>query len=132
MFVSEMGQVSATVGNLLSVNFVHFFSGLDTEIGDPIKGCGQPTVISGFTEWIGQSFFPISIGWDWQLEVTKDTARLKRINCPRTNVQLTNSDGQVFAWEENLQILGTIIDALPWAISVKAHSLSSDDGLVLI
>jgi Domain of unknown function (DUF4902) len=121
MYVSETGQVRATVEELLNVNFVHFLSGLDTEVGDPAMGCGRPTIISGFTEWVGQSLLPISFGWDWHLEVTRDTVCLIRTDCPRTNVQLTNSDGQDCAWEENLQILGTIVDALPWVVSVETH-----------
>lgn len=130
MHVSESGQVRATVDDLLSVYFFHHFSGLDIEVGDPSKGCGRPTAISGFTEWVGHSLFQISIGWDWHLEVEGDIVRLMRADCPRTNVQLINSDGRDFAWEQNLQILGTIVDALPWAISVETHFLPSDDGLV--
>ena len=132
MHVSETGQVRATVDDLLSIHFFHYFSGLDTEVGDPSKGCGRPTAISGFTEWVGQSLFPISIGWDWHMEVVGDTVHLIRVDCPRTNVQLINSDGRDFAWEQNLQILGTIVDALPWAISVAAQFPSSDDEIVSI
>jgi hypothetical protein len=127
MHVSETGQVRATVDDLLSVHFFHCFSGLDTEIGDPSKGCGRPTAISGFTEWVGQSLFPISIGWDWHLEAARGTVRVIRADCPRTNVQLINSDGRDFAWEQNLQILGTIVEALPWVISVDS-CLSSLTG----
>jgi hypothetical protein len=129
MQVTETGQVRSTVEDLLNVHFLHLSSGLDTEVGDPSKGCGRPTAISGFTEWAGQSLLPISIGWDWHAEVTGGTVRLIRTDCPRTNVQLTNSDGLDFAWEQNLQILGTIVDALPWAVSVEACFPSSDDGL---
>ena len=124
MQITATGQVRATVEDLLNVQFLHLFSGLDTEVGDPSKGCGRPTAISGFTEWIGQSLAPISIGWDWHSEVTGNAVRLSRVDCPRTNVQLTNSDGQDFAWEQNLQILGTIVDALPWVISVEGHLLT--------
>ena len=132
MHLSETGQVRATVDDLLSVHFLHYFSGLDTEVGDPSKGCGRPTVISGFTEWLAQSSLQISIGWDWQLEAAGDTVRLIRTDCPRTNVRLTNPNGQDFGWEQNLQVLGTIVDALPWAIPVEAYFLPSDDGLVSI
>jgi hypothetical protein len=122
MHVSETGQVRATVDDLLSVHFLHLISGLDTEAGHPSKTCGRPTAISGFTEWVGQSLLPISIGWDWKLEVTGSLVRLVRINRPRTNVQLTNAAGQDLDWEQNLQILGTIVDALPWAISVVSSA----------
>jgi hypothetical protein len=131
MHVSETGQVRATVDDLLSIQFLHYFSGLDTEVGDPSKGCGRPTAISGFTELVGQSLLPISIGWDWCLKVTGNTVQLIRADCPRTNVQLTYSDGQDFDWEQNLQILGTIVDALPWA-NLEARFSSSDDGFASI
>lgn len=132
MHVSETGQVRATVSDLLSIQFLHLSSGFDTEVGDPSKDCGRPTAISGYTEWIGQSLVSISIGWDWRLEVTGNTVRLIRIDSPRTNVQITDLDGQDFAWEKNLQIIGTIVDALPWAVLVEACFPSSDDGFVSI
>jgi hypothetical protein len=125
MHLSETGQVRATVEDLLQITFFHKFSGLDTEVSDPTKDCGRLIAISGFTEWVGQSVFPISIGWDWHIGVVGDTVRLIRVDCPRTNIQITSSDGQDFAWEENLQILGTIVDALPWVNSVAARFMSS-------
>jgi hypothetical protein len=120
MHISETAQVRATVDDLLGVHFLHHFSGLDTEAGEPSMGCGSPTVISGFTEWVGQSILPISVGWDWRLDVTGNTVRLIRTNCPRTNVQVIKLDGQDFAWEQSLYILGKIVDTLPWANSVGA------------
>lgn len=118
MRVTEMGQVRTTIEDLLGVQFLHLASGVDTEIGDLSKGCGRPTEISGFTEWIGQSSLPISIGWDWHLKMTGGSVRLARFDLPRTNVQLIDADGLDFPWEQNLQILGTIVDALPWTIVI--------------
>lgn len=114
MRVLESGQVQVTVNEILSVQFVPFAFGVDSEGCDPTKACGRSTAISGFAEWIGQSSFPISIGWDWHLEIRGEGVHLCRTDQPRTNVRLTDSEGRQLEWEQNLQVLGTIVDALPW------------------
>lgn len=126
MNTSEMGQVRATIQELLEVDFLHMASGVDVDRNEPVRGCGRPTGISGFTEWVAHHPVPMSIGWDWRLEVCGGAYRLVRTDCPRTNVQLTDACGIAFKWEQNLQILGTIVDALPWVRVVDDCFAASD------
>lgn len=126
MYITETSQVRATLEELLEIQFQHFVSHLDSEVFDPSKECGRQAQISGFTEWVGQTSIPVSIGWDWYLNATSGLVSLHRIDHPRTNIQIRKTDGRLFSWEQNLKLLGTIADALPWKVLVAALLSAGD------
>lgn len=112
MHLSSDGMIRLTVDQLLSTPLVHLVSGVDMEIPAPV--CGTQTSLSGYTEWISTKAPLISIGWDWCLQVSVTGARWIRVGLPRSNLMLTHDTGHDTTWHGNLEILGTIVDALAW------------------
>lgn len=83
--------------------------------------CGTLTSLSGYTEWISTKTPMISIGWDWCLQVSVTTGvRWIRVGLPRSNLLLTHDSGYDTTWHGNLEILGTIVDALAWREALPA------------
>jgi hypothetical protein len=118
MRVSGEGVVRLDLEELLSVPLQHCFSGLDDSCADRIEACGRVAVISGYTEWVSAASPPVSLGWDWQLDVALEGARWQRTNLPRTNVQLVDSRGRDLPWPQSLGCLSTVVDSLPWTDAV--------------
>lgn len=111
------GFLRIALNDLLSANLTHLISGLDDDhpLGPP--HCGATTSITGYTEWIGEGpGVGISLGWDWRLEKhDRGDVTCVRIGLPRSNVMLVDTANQDFGWNRNLEVLATVIDAMPWA-----------------
>ena len=105
-------MIRLTVDQLLSTPLEHLVSGVDMESIAP--ACGTLTSLSGYTEWISTKAPMISIGWDWCLKVSVTEVRWIRVGLPRSNLLLTHDTGRDTTWQGNLEILGTIVDALAW------------------
>jgi len=120
MRLSCDGLLRLSIDELLSLHIEHLLSGVDSEVAGAhflsVKQCGRETVISGYTEWVSASSPAVSIGWDWhlQLSMSQQPFRWKRIGPPRTNVMLVYSAGGEAGWAKNLELLSTVVDALPW------------------
>lgn len=112
MYLSPDGMIRLTVDQLLSTPLEHLVSGVDME--SPVPACGTVTSLSGYTEWISTKTPLISIGWDWCLQVSLTGVRWTRVGLPRSNLLLTRDSGDDTTWHSNLEILGTIVDALAW------------------
>jgi hypothetical protein len=120
MQLSSDGLLRLSIDELLSLPIQHLVSGVDT---DPVcastacvQACGRETVISGYTEWVSASLPAVSIGWDWQLQTSaaQQPLRCSRLGHPRTNVMLVYAAGGDTGWDKNLELLSTVVDALPW------------------
>lgn len=110
---SEDGFVRLSLDGILRVPLVHLLSGTDRDLhGQP--RCGMPTSICGYSEWVSRTMPRISLGWDWRLSWTPGLIGLVRVGSPRSNVLLIDRHGVDFGWQFNLEILGTVVDALPW------------------
>lgn len=111
------GFMRIALNDLLSVNLNHLISGLYDD--DPLKPahCGSVTSIMGFTEWIGgRPDAPISLGWDWRMEPDVcGEVTCVRISLPRSNIMLVDTANCDYGWDRNLEILASVIDAMPWA-----------------
>ena len=114
MQVSPDGLVRLSIDELLSMSISHLISGLDAEQGAHNAMCGQQTSISGYTEWVSNSTPAISIGWDWCIKSTASQPYWTRVGSPRSNVMLVYATGGDAGWTKNLEILSTVVDALPW------------------
>lgn len=126
------GLLRLSIDELLSLPIHHLVSGVDTEFSGSappaIRECGRETVISGYTEWVSLSSPVVSIGWDWQLQLlfAHTPFRWVRFGLPRTNVMLVNAAGWDSPWTKNLELLSTVVDALPWESSlVRAVGLQA-------
>ena len=113
------GYVRLTLDEVLSVQFAHLVSGLDEDCEATVP-CGAPTTISGYTEWVGKTDPPLTVGWDWVIDPGRDKAHWRRVGLPRTNVLLVDRSSSDFDWYMSLQVLSTVVDALPWQDQAKS------------
>lgn len=114
MHLSPDGLIRLTVDQLLSTPLEHLVSGVDLELNSVPSACGTQTLLSGYTEWISSKDRTISIGWDWRLQPLAEGVRWVRVGLPRSNLMLTQDTGDDTTWQGNLEILGTVVDALAW------------------
>lgn len=111
------GFLRVALTDLLSVHLFHQMSGLDDDDPQTPLRCGTATSIMGYTEWVGgEPAAPISLGWDWRLDqdVCGDVTCV-RVGLPRSNVMLVDVSNRDYGWNRNLEILATVVDAMPWA-----------------
>ena len=114
MHLSPDGLIRLTVDQLLSTPLEHLVSGVDLDANGQAASCGTQTSLSGYTEWISTRDPTISIGWDWRLQTLASGVRWVRVGLPRSNLMLTQDTGTDATWHGNLEILGTVVDALAW------------------
>jgi hypothetical protein len=111
-----------SLDELLSLPIAHLVSGVDAERAGSglaaLQACGRETLICGYTEWVSASWPAVSLGWDWHLQLDGPLApqplRWARLGQPRTNVMLVYTAGGDAGWSKNLEMLATVVDALPW------------------
>lgn len=114
MHLSPDGLIRLTVDQLLSTPLEHLVSGVDPDPDAVLAACGRQTSLCGYTEWISTQDPTISIGWDWRLQTMAAGVRWVRVGLPRSNLMLTQDTGADASWHGNLEILGTVVDALAW------------------
>jgi hypothetical protein len=112
MVTSPDGFVRLTLDDVLSVPFKHLLSGLDEDAA-PLP-CGTSTTISGYTEWISDTQPKITVGWDWIVAPDGSGSYWRRIGLPRSNLLLVDTARNDYAWDRNLVVLATVVDAIPW------------------
>ena len=82
-----------------------------------VGGMGTPRIdwISGFSEWHSQDLRPVSIGWDWSVFVDESNGlALERVGPLGSNVMLVDGHGRDYGWLESIEVLGAVVEALPW------------------
>ncbi len=114
MHLSSDGLIRLTIEQLLSTPLTHLVSGLDADPTLARSACGKETSISGYTEWVSANEPYISIGWDWCSQRTPNGHRWTRVGLPRSNLMLTRDSGHDTSWHGNLEILGSVVDAMSW------------------
>lgn len=125
MQVSPDGLLRLSIDELLSLPIRHLMSAVDMEAAPPRVACGCATTISGYTEWVSVSSPVVSIGWDWHIGLwtTQRPFAWARLGQPRSNVMLVYSTGNDTGWHKNLELLATVVDALPWQEQLS-HSVA--------
>ena len=116
------GFLRIALEDLLAVRLVHLVSGLDEDDPSQVRRCGTMTTIMGYTEWVSEGMAePVSLGWDWRLDrLQTGEANCMRVGLPRSNVMLIDSAKRDYGWDRNLQVLASIVDAIPWAGETRA------------
>lgn len=114
--VSPDGLLRLSIDELLSLPIHHLMSAVDMDRPMPRAACGCATTISGYTEWVSASCPVVSIGWDWHIRLwtAQQPFAWARLGQPRSNVMLVYSTGNDAGWHRNLELLATVVDALPW------------------
>ena len=109
------GLLRLRLQDLRNVELVHLISGIDDHLADPcVSRCGASTTLSGYTEWISPQEARLTLGWDWQLDVSTAATRIVRLGLPRTNVLIVRSVQDPLPWEQSLGVLASFIDAFDW------------------
>ena len=117
--IDNDGYLRLTLGEVLSLQFAHLMSGLD-EDAEAAPHCGAQTTISGYTEGVGKTDPPLSVGWDWVIDPSRGNAQWRRVGLPRTNALLVDCSSCDLDWHISLEVLGTVVDALPWQDQTKS------------
>lgn len=115
---STDGFVRLSLDAILCLRLEHMLSGLEHDQQKSAR-CGTPTTICGFSEWVSSPTPRLSLGWDWRLSFEQGMVGLVRVGLPRSNVMLIDSQGSDYDWQRNLEMLGTVVDALPWRADTR-------------
>lgn len=110
------GFLRIELGSVLTSKFTHLFSDLCPEPAQ--HSAGGWCLASGFSEWCSHDSKAISLGWDWVVIADRLELALIRVGLPKSNVMLIDGKGRDYGWLESLEILTTVIDALPWQCEV--------------
>lgn len=107
----------------------HLVTSLDDEGGVRFAtdACGRSTDISGYTEWTCETLPFVSLGWDWRIDYRHAPARWVRVGLPRTNVRLIDAERGPLQWQQNLEAMAEVVDAIDWqpcacAAVMRQHS----------
>jgi hypothetical protein len=112
--MSDTGYLYLTFSQLQDVCLVHLISGMDEDGGPEQRDAAVATSITGYTEWISEGKFTITIGWDWQMRPDEKTIRLFRVSEPASNVMLQNAAGTDLGHKKTTILLETFIDGFNW------------------
>lgn len=112
--VSQDGYVRMPLSLFMELPLVHFLSGLNDEpIRQAVEG-GTEASISGYSEWLSDTFPRITVGWDWHLDLTTGIPRYLRDGWPRSNIMLIDADGQDLGDEATATSIAFWIDQAGW------------------
>ncbi len=120
MQLGNDGLVRLTLNEVLSTPMVHLTSGVDQEVPGLHPQCGTVTSLTGYTEWRSVAEPAIVMGWDWMSMYEQGSLRLARVGPPRCNIMLVNHASEDLDWNKQLEILGTVIDAMDWGRETQA------------
>lgn len=110
---SDDGFLRLSLDEMFDLRLEHLLSGFDPDPAE-YRRCGSATNLYGYSEWVSRVVPSLSLGWDWRVVCVQGAASLVRVGLPRSNVLLIDGEGVDFGWMRNLEILGTLVDALPW------------------
>lgn len=119
--LSGDGHVRLTMETLLTLHFEHLLSGLDgvSSLTHPEGACVAS--ISGYTEWLTTTTPTVTMGWDWQLDVSQGQPIYTRQPFPRSNIMIIDRQQYDLGAAESLTLVERAIDALTWQETVRRH-----------
>ncbi|MDP2228611.1 MAG: DUF4902 domain-containing protein [Moraxellaceae bacterium] len=115
------GYVRMTFDAFLTVPLFHLMSGLDEDkaTGLPDSVCSNH--VGGYTEWLSHAHPVITLGWDWQILVTRQSPLCVRINSPRSNLMFVDLARTDVGPIGTLRLLEHFIDHRPWHEQIMSH-----------
>lgn len=114
LIISPDGYIRLPLELMRSISLTHLISGLDQDNPATANDAAVPTTISGYTEWVSEGSAPLTIGWDWQLNVDANGIRMERISEPRSNIMLIDAERADVGFAATSALLETVIDAFAW------------------
>lgn len=122
--LSDDGYIRLTVGTFLATQLVHLLSGLDDDKPIPPQEGASLAHISGYTEWLSTTTPTITLGWDWELDVSQGQPLYVRLGPPRSNIMLIDAMQHDLGFTKTSVLLEAVIDALAWRVEVHQHLLT--------
>ena len=111
---SPDGTIRLTQADLHSVALQHLLSGLDENIAREKAQHAMSTSLTGYTEWLSPESPVISLGWDWQLDVTGTSLQLRRVGEPRSNLMFTDAYLRDLGDAHSSALLAGFVDQFNW------------------
>ena len=111
--VSVDGYLRMPFTGLKRIPLLHLISGLDEGGQDCSSEAALSTDIAGYTEWISSTTPTVTLGWDWQLEISSGGPHLARYGEPRSNIMLISGDQDV-GRVGTAALLETFIESFDW------------------
>lgn len=120
--ISTDGYIRITFEELRDILLGHLISGLDDDKPILLQEGAILTEISGYTEWVSNTFPAISIGWDWiikPLEVNGDY--YKRSSEPRSNLMLIDAQQRDLGFAKTAALIEIVVDEMAWQGVIKDY-----------
>lgn len=115
MFIlSKDGYIRLTLEGLQHTPLIHFLSGLDEDHPESPRPGATACAISGYTEWVSDTFPTITIGWDWRLDVSYGRVHYVREGSPRSNLMLQDSMSHDLGPVSTYRLIEAVIDTIGW------------------
>lgn len=113
------GTIRISEAELASLRLCHESSGLYLE-REPEVGCGRPTELVGFTEWLAEDAQQrvVTLSWDWRIDPS--TGECAMDGLPYSNIELVDESGATVAWRPALTRLARHLESIDWARSVRS------------
>jgi hypothetical protein len=119
--ISPDSYIRLSFDLMRNTSLVHLMSGLDEDNPSLTIDGAVPTTITGYTEWVSEGSAPLTMGWDWQLNVDGNDVRMERISEPRSNIMLLDNALHDCGPAKTSALLETVIDALAWQDTTLAY-----------
>lgn len=119
--LSDDSYIRLTLETFLATQLVHLLSGLDDDRLIPLQEGANLARFSGHTEWLSSATPTITLGWDWELDVSQGQPLYVRLGTSRSNVMLVDAMTHDLGHAKTSMLLETAIDALAWQEEVHKY-----------
>ncbi len=124
IILSQDGYVRMLLETLEAIPLVHLVSGLDDDTPILPQEGASLTPISGYTEWLSVTTPVITLGWDWQMDISQGCPQLVRMDAPRSNIMLVDVMQRDLGVTKTLDLLETVVDKIDWREVVQSHIIT--------
>lgn len=108
------GPLCLSSAELERICLIHLISGIDEDGPDGMADSAIATLITGYTEWIGDGDPVVTVGWDWKMTFDASRVRLVRVSEPCSNVALRGADGANLGPVVTAIYLASVVDGFNW------------------
>ena len=108
------GLLDLSPADLQHICLIHLISGMDEDGPDDLADYAVPTLITGYTEWIGEGDPELTIGWDWKMTFDASRVQLVRVSEPCSNVAIHGDDGSALGPVVTARYLANKVDGFNW------------------
>jgi len=127
MVLGGDGYVRMGLQTFLKTPLLHLISGLDDDIDKVLAHQQEGATlahVSGYTEWVSATTPGITLGWDWQLDVSQGHDIYVRQGQPRCNIMFVDAIQRDLGYVRTLLLLEAAIDEIGWREETHKHIAS--------